>query len=162
MQRERRRPHILLIHLGLAVATLVAYESLRLNDFVAFDDDHYVENNTHVQSGLTSDSISWAFTTTTLNNWHPLTWLSYMLDVSLFGGGAGTHAAVNVALHAATSVLLFVALRTTRVELWIRRRCPPTPASTPPGQQRRGGNRSGVRFCYRALHPRTLAQRAAQ
>ncbi|MCZ6822754.1 MAG: hypothetical protein O7F10_07385, partial [Deltaproteobacteria bacterium] len=85
MQRERKRRRSLLIYLGLALATLIAYEQLRLNDFVYYDDDIYVINNLHVGSGLTRESVSWAFTTSFFHNWHPLTWLSYMLDVELYG-----------------------------------------------------------------------------
>jgi len=75
--------------------------------FVNFDDGRYVYDNAHVRAGLSRDGVRWAFTTVTASNWHPLTWLSHMLDVELFGVEPGRHHAVNALLHAGNSVLLF-------------------------------------------------------
>jgi hypothetical protein len=85
MQPVRRKSQLLLICLGLALATAIAYEQVRLNDFVNYDDDRYVTGNAQVTAGITPESIAWAFTTTHTSNWHPLSWLSHMLDVELYG-----------------------------------------------------------------------------
>jgi len=78
--------------------------------FVVLDDAGYVSANPHVRAGLTLEGLRWAFTTTAMGNWHPLTWLSLMLDVQLFGVRAGALHAVNAALHALNGVLLFLLL----------------------------------------------------
>jgi hypothetical protein len=80
-------------------------------DFVSFDDPQYVTENPHVIAGLTPEGVGWAFTSGYASNWHPLTWLSHMLDVELFGVNAGPQHLVNVLLHIANTLLLFVVLR---------------------------------------------------
>ncbi|MDD5170105.1 MAG: hypothetical protein PHN75_14900, partial [Syntrophales bacterium] len=86
---ESRRK--ILIPLMLILITLVLY--LRVWDyrFINFDDYPYVVENTRVKAGLTMEGISWAFTTLYAGNWHPLTWLSHMLDCQLFGPNPGPH-----------------------------------------------------------------------
>jgi len=79
--------------------------------FVNYDDDVYVTENDRVQAGLTSEGLRWAFTTTHSANWHPLTWLSHMLDVELFGLDPGAHHRSAFLLHAANAVLLLLVLR---------------------------------------------------
>ncbi len=79
--------------------------------FLSFDDPVYVTANPHVAGGLTSDGIRWAFTTAHAGNWHPLSWLSHMLDVELFGLEPAPHHAVNVALHALNAALVFLVLQ---------------------------------------------------
>ena len=79
-------------------------------DFINFDDGDYVIENPHVLAGLSFQSIGWAFTTGYASNWHPLTWLSLMGDVQLFGPHPGPIHAENVLLHAANAALLFVLL----------------------------------------------------
>jgi len=102
----------------LALVTLLVYLPVRQHSFLRFDDADYVTDNGMVQSGLTWAGIKWAFTTFHSCNWHPLTWLSHMLDVQLFGAGpAGPHL-VNVLFHAANTVLLFVLLRRLTGALW--------------------------------------------
>lgn len=83
-----------------------------------FDDPEYLLYSPHVRDGLTWAGLRWAFTTTYYANWHPLTWLSYMADVELFGPSAGGHHAVNVLLHGANSVLFFSFLRRTTGAVW--------------------------------------------
>lgn len=78
--------------------------------FVEYDDPAYVTQNPHVAEGLTWKSVAWALTSVYGSNWHPLTWLSHMLDIELFGMNAGMHHLVNVFFHAANGVLLFLAL----------------------------------------------------
>lgn len=80
-------------------------------ELITFDDKLYVYDNPAVLSGLSAESIKWAFTAFHSANWHPLTWLSHMLDVTMFGGNAGGHHAVNVFLHLANSILSFVVFR---------------------------------------------------
>ena len=71
--------------LWLALATLAVYWPVRHHDFVNYDDADYASANSHVQSGLSWANVAWAFTTGHASNWHPLTWLSHMLDCQLFG-----------------------------------------------------------------------------
>jgi tetratricopeptide (TPR) repeat protein len=86
--------------------------------FVNYDDDHYVYQNPCVERGLTAAGIVWAFTTTQCYNWHPLTWLSHMLDCQAYGLHAGGHHLTNVLLHAATAILLFLVLWRMTGDLW--------------------------------------------
>src|SRR4030095_9227601 len=74
--------------------------------YVGWDDNDYASASPMVQEGLTLLGIGWAFTTFQTSNWHPLTWISLMLDVSIFGDHAEWHHVVNIALHAANVVLL--------------------------------------------------------
>jgi len=98
----------------LVLLTLLAYARVTGNGFIGFDDDDYVTENFRVQAGLTWDGLAWAFTTTHASNWHPLTWLSHMLDVELFGLRAGGHHLASVLFHVASAVLLFhLLVRTT-------------------------------------------------
>lgn len=99
------------IPLLLLFAVLTVYAQVFGFEFVSFDDGLYVTRNAQVQTGLNLNTVRWAFTTTYGGNWHPLTWLSHAMDVTLFGLRPGAHHAVNVALHAANTVLLFRILR---------------------------------------------------
>jgi hypothetical protein len=87
------------ICLALALATLAVFWQVRNHDFVNYDDTDYVTKNYHVKTGLTRDGIIWAFTTGYAGNWHPLTWLSHMLDCQLFGTNPGWHHLTNLLLH---------------------------------------------------------------
>lgn len=91
----------------LAVITLFAYAPVRQYGFVNFDDPEYITHNPNVIAGLTWRGTQWAFTTGYQSNWHPLTWLSHMMDVQLFGLNAGAHHATNVLFHIANALLLF-------------------------------------------------------
>ncbi len=95
---------------ALVVATFAAYWGSPSNGFVQYDDDRYVSENVHMRGGLKPASVAWAFTTTEQANWHPLTWLSHLLDVQLFGIDPGRHHLVSLVLHAANSALLFLLL----------------------------------------------------
>ncbi len=86
--------------------------------FVAYDDNKYVYENPVVRAGLKGANVAWAFKTFYFANWSPLTWLSYMTDVQLFGVNAGEMHAVNVLLHAMTAVLLFLALVRLTQQVW--------------------------------------------
>lgn len=101
----------------LAVATLLCYWPAYSGEFVDFDDFDYVQGNPHVATGLSADSVRWAFTHVHASNWHPLTWISHMADVQLFGLDPHPHHVVGVAFHAANVVLLFLMLRALTGEL---------------------------------------------
>ena len=85
MKREHNKKHVLLICVALSLATIIAYEQVRLNGFVNYDDPAYVTGNPHVNGGITLKSIVWVFTNNHVGNWHPLTGLSHILDCELFG-----------------------------------------------------------------------------
>ena len=102
----------------LALITVLVYLPVRHHDFIAYDDPGVVSQNPLVQAGVTWAGIRWAFTTTETGNWHPVTWLSHMLDCQLFGTNAGAHHLVNVTLHAANAVLLLLLLRFLTGTLW--------------------------------------------
>jgi tetratricopeptide (TPR) repeat protein len=106
----QRRTTIPLIGLLLFLGTLALYYPALQNGFVNYDDPNYVTSNWHVQQGLTSRGVAWAFTATAEANWHPLTWLSHMLDVQSFGPGAAGHHAQSILWHALNVVLLFLLL----------------------------------------------------
>jgi tetratricopeptide (TPR) repeat protein len=91
----------------LATVTLAVYAPVLKFDFIDFDDPPYVTENPQVLAGLTASGVRWAFTQGHSSNWHPLTWLSHMLDVEIFGLHAGGHHATNILLHAANTLLLF-------------------------------------------------------
>jgi hypothetical protein len=97
----------LALALGLALVTLCTYYGALDNGFVHFDDTLYVTRNPVTQQGLSRSTVLWAFTTGFAANWHPLTWLSVMLDVQLFGLDARGHHATSIALHALNTVLVF-------------------------------------------------------
>jgi tetratricopeptide (TPR) repeat protein len=109
----------LIILAALAVVTLLVFWPVIGHDFVNLDDDRYVTANRHVRGGLTGEDIRWAFTSLGYaSNWHPLTWLSHMLDAQLFGLKAGPHHAVNLLLHAAATLILFLVLRLATGAVW--------------------------------------------
>jgi len=96
--------------LVLVVVTLFAFRDARTNDFLGYDDLGYVLENRRVQQGVTMRSVAWAFTTFDTGNWHPLTWISHMVDWSLYGKSPCGHHMTNVGWHAANAVLLFLLL----------------------------------------------------
>jgi tetratricopeptide (TPR) repeat protein len=100
-----------LICLGLVLATLAVYAQARGFGFYVLDDDDYVVNNAVVQRGITWEGVRWAFTTGTVANWHPVTWLSHMADCAMFGMRPAGHHAVSVLFHAINAALLFLILR---------------------------------------------------
>ncbi|UCF02040.1 MAG: tetratricopeptide repeat protein [Deltaproteobacteria bacterium] len=99
-----------LIGLLLIVATFGVFWQVRSHDFLNYDDDVYVSENSQVQEGFTRESVIWAFTSGYASNWHPLTWLSHMLDCQLFGLNPGGHHLTNLMLHLANTLLLFLLL----------------------------------------------------
>jgi Flp pilus assembly protein TadD len=91
----------------LIAVTLTLYWKTVSFEFINLDDNAYILMNDHVQNGFTWDSIKWAFTTYHAANWHPLTWLSHMLDFKLFGFASAGHHIMNVFIHLTNSLLLF-------------------------------------------------------
>ncbi len=98
--------------LAVALGTWAAYAEVTGFDFVGFDDDDYVRRNHGVLGGWSAEAVRWAWTSGHAGNWHPLTWLSHMLDVELHGLDAGAHHRTNLLLHVLASLLLFGAVRT--------------------------------------------------
>ncbi|HEU0010785.1 MAG TPA: tetratricopeptide repeat protein [Verrucomicrobiae bacterium] len=93
--------------LVLAAVTVAAFWGVSRNGFLNYDDPDYITSNPIVQRGLTWEGIRWAFTSEHASNWHPVTWLSHMLDCQLFGVRPAAHHVVNVLLHALNTALLF-------------------------------------------------------
>lgn len=106
------------ICLVLALVTLVAYWKIFSCEFVDYDDPFYVVQNPQVQAGLSWGGLGWAFTTRACDNWHPLTWLSLMLDYNLYGLSPTGFHATNLALHILNTVLLFLLLQRMTGATW--------------------------------------------
>ncbi|MBI4463915.1 MAG: tetratricopeptide repeat protein [Acidobacteria bacterium] len=93
--------------LALIAINVAVYAQVWHYGLVNYDDPNYVGQNPHVSDGLSWHGVSWAFTTGYFVNWHPLTWLSYMLDVQIYGLNPGGHHLTNLLLHIASTILLF-------------------------------------------------------
>ncbi len=107
-----------LICLFLVAAILVVYWQVMDHEFIVYDDNVYVTDNPYVKEGLTGGSASWALTTTKGGNWHPLTWLSHMLDCQLYGLNPWGHHLTSVIFHIANTILLFLCLRWMTAAVW--------------------------------------------
>jgi len=118
MERIRDKRKGLLFCLILAAVTIIAFEPVRHNDFVNYDDFSYVTKNPNVREGLSWESARWAFTTPHVANWHPLTWLSHMVDCELFGLEPFGHHLTNLLLHIANTLLLFLILKKMTGSIW--------------------------------------------
>lgn len=94
----------------IIVAILASYSQLFLNDFINYDDPAYIVNNPHLISTEISPYL-WALSSTYASNWHPLTWWLHAANVTLFGFNPAGHHAINLLLHSANSLLLFLILR---------------------------------------------------
>jgi tetratricopeptide (TPR) repeat protein len=99
-----------LLAAALVAITVIAYAPVWHCDFVSLDDPIYVTGNPRVQGGLGWSAIAWAFTTSYANFWHPLTWLSLMLDVRLWGVNAGPLHVTNLLLHIGSTLILFLVM----------------------------------------------------
>jgi tetratricopeptide (TPR) repeat protein len=108
----------LVILLGLAVITLGIYAQVIGHQFITLDDPTYIRENPNVNRGVTLAGLAWAFTTFHGANWHPLTWISHMIDCQLFGTNAGRHLLVNTLIHAANTLLIFYFLLRTTHARW--------------------------------------------
>jgi len=108
----------MIISLLLILTIIIAYGQVKNFDFVGYDDQEYITENSHVQKGLTVESIIWAFTSFHSANWHPLTWLSHMLDCELYGLNPMGHHWTNLIFHMVNSILLFMVLELMTGAIW--------------------------------------------
>ena len=113
-----KRPQAFLIGLALLAITAAVYWPVFGFEFVNYDDADYVVENARVQAGLTLDNAGWAFRTMYFENWHPLTWLSYMFDAQVFGVHPGAFHLVNVFFHALNTLLVFAVLKRMTGAQW--------------------------------------------
>ena len=118
MDKTHNKRWTVCICLALALSTAGVYWQVHDHGFIDFDDDLYVTQNPTVQKGLTWEGVKWAFTTNQAWNWHPLVWLTHMLDCELFGLDAGGHHLANVFYHIVNSVLLFLVFKRMTGNLW--------------------------------------------
>jgi len=105
--------------LFLVLVTLGTYWQVQDHPFIHYDDDGYVFENVQVRGGLNAEGLSWAFTTGAMSNWHPMTWISHMLDVELFGpDAAGAHHRTNLILHIMNALLVFLLMQVMTGAFW--------------------------------------------
>jgi protein O-mannosyl-transferase len=104
--------------LFLVISILYVYWQVRNFPFVNYDDGLYVSGNYNVQAGLTLENLRWSLTATKASNWHPLTWLSHMLDCQIYGLNPGHHHVTNVLFHILNSLLLFFIFKRIGGSLW--------------------------------------------
>jgi len=109
---------IILIALLLSVLVPASYWGVQENNFINYDDPAYVLENRHVKGGLSGEGLVWAFTASYVSNWHPLTWLSLMLDHDLYGMSAKGYHLTSVILHLLSVLVLFFALIRMTGEVW--------------------------------------------
>ncbi len=113
----RKNPKVFLCLL-LLVATFSVYWQVGNHDFINYDDPQYLTDNAQVQKGLTGEGFIWALTTNHAGNWHPLAWMSHMLDCELYGLNPRGHHLSNLLLHAANALLLFLIFDLMTGALW--------------------------------------------
>ncbi|MGB7581818.1 MAG: tetratricopeptide repeat protein [Sedimentisphaerales bacterium] len=118
MPESVKKSFVIFTYFVLILGTLLVFRQVHNFAFVNYDDTDYVYENPHVLNGLTGDGVIWAFTTNRTANWHPLTWLSLMLDCQLFGANPGWMHLVNLLLHIANTLLIFAVLRKMTGALW--------------------------------------------
>jgi Flp pilus assembly protein TadD len=102
----------------LLIPTAAVYWQIRGHGFIHYDDNVYITENRHIQAGLSVEGIKWAFTSGYAANWHPLTWLSHMADVELFGLNPAGHHLMNLLMHLASSLMLFLVMRKMTANQW--------------------------------------------
>ncbi len=118
INNKSRASILVLICALLAIAIIVVYWQVINFDFINFDDHLYITENHIIIQGITLTGIRWAFTSMYAANWHPLTWISHMLDVQLFGMNPGMHHLTNVIFHTLNTLLLFFVLQKMTGALW--------------------------------------------
>ncbi|MBF0345393.1 MAG: tetratricopeptide repeat protein [Nitrospirae bacterium] len=107
-----------LITVCLILMTFVVFLPVRYFGFVNYDDDDYIVNNSRLLAGLTAQNVSWAFTAKQTGNWHPLTWMSYMLDIDMYGVNPGAMHMTNVYLHVVNTILVFILFAIMTDAMW--------------------------------------------
>ena len=118
MSETKSKSLIIFVYAILALSIVIVFGQTRNFDFITLDDMIYVSENTHVITGINFDNFLWAFESTVSANWHPLTWLSLMLDCQLFGQNPGRIHIVNVFFHLLNTLLLFSILKRMTGVLW--------------------------------------------
>ncbi|MDH7482985.1 MAG: tetratricopeptide repeat protein [Armatimonadota bacterium] len=118
MKKSSKWPAHWKIAIVLFAITLVAFCRVLRNQFINLDDPEFIHNNPFVRSGLTYASVAWAFKTTHTANWHPLTWISHMVDVEFFGLNSAGHHLTSLLVHAVSAVLLFLVLYKATFAIW--------------------------------------------
>ena len=101
----------IIIIIFLTIATLIVFWNVQNHEFINHDDPLFITENYHIQSRFTWKSISWAFTTTSPDYWHPLPWLSLILDYQLYGLNPKGYHLNNMMLHILNTLLLFIILK---------------------------------------------------
>ena len=107
-----------IVCLFIVITVLAVYWQVGHHDFITYDDRAYVTDNPVVKSGLNLKSIKWAFTATHEHNWHPLTWLSHMLDCQIYGLNPRGHHFTSILFHIVNSILLFLIFRRMTKAIW--------------------------------------------
>ncbi|MGD0784670.1 MAG: tetratricopeptide repeat protein [Sedimentisphaerales bacterium] len=118
MEKNPNKNWPLLICLVLTLTTLAVYYQVHSFGFINLDDPVYVSENPNIQAGITLNAVKWAFTSGHAGNWHPLTWLSHILDWQLFGSNPAGHHLTNLFFHIANTLLLFLVLKKMTESLW--------------------------------------------
>ena len=108
----------ILLSFVLIILTIGVFFQTTNHQFINFDDPGYVTKNPVVKGGLSAAGVAWAFTSTAMSNWHPVTWLSHMADVQMFGLDPAGHHLVSVLLHALAALLLFLLLERLTGAIW--------------------------------------------
>lgn len=114
---EQYKPEIYTILLLIFINVLV-YVQILDHQFVSYDDKHYVYNNVILKQGLTGHTIKWAFTTHLMGHWHPITWITFLLEAQFFGFNPTAYHATNLIIHILNTLLLFAFLRISTKSLW--------------------------------------------
>jgi protein O-mannosyl-transferase len=112
---------LVLMCLTLTCVTVFVYRDIINHDFLTYDDKLYVVENHQIQKGFTLDSLRWAFSSAGDENkpyWHPLTWLSHIIDYQFFGLNAGRHLMVNLAIHVTCATMLILIFYHMTGALW--------------------------------------------
>jgi len=113
-----QKNQIILICLFLSITTLIAFWQLKDNDFVNYDDYKYIVDNPHVKEGFDASTVAWAFTNYHVGHWHPLTWLSFILDYKLYGLNPSGYHLTNLFLHVINTLLLFLLFTGMTQAVW--------------------------------------------
>ena len=113
-----KKKYTYLIVIFLIVASCASFSRIASNDFINYDDPECITENNHIQSGFNPESIKWAFTSFDFFYWQPITWLSHMLDWSLFGANASGHHFVSLLLHIGAVIFLFLFLNKATNYIW--------------------------------------------
>jgi tetratricopeptide (TPR) repeat protein len=106
----RKRKYLYPILFSLIIITLGVFFQTTKHEFIAYDDNEYVTQNEHVLGGITFANLRWAFFNSHVSNWHPLTWISHMVDVEIYGLNPGGHHLTNLLIHIINAILLFIVL----------------------------------------------------